>query len=94
MTPHTSTSPRSKTRERVRGISLAVALVTVASCAGPSSSPMLTSSIAPSTALRPLTVTPPSPDPRVGLDAGLFDAEEAAWNLRVVSKTPPPEQPT
>ncbi len=30
-------------------------------------------------------------DPRIGLSAGLFDAEEAAWNLRVLSKTPPPE---
>ena len=30
-------------------------------------------------------------DPRVGLAAGLFDAEEATWNLRVVSTTPPPE---
>lgn len=30
-------------------------------------------------------------DARVGLAAGLFDAEEAAWNLRVLSKTPPPE---
>ena len=26
--------------------------------------------------------TVPSPDPRVGLRAGLFDAEEAIWNLR------------
>jgi hypothetical protein len=34
----------------------------------------------------------PSPDPRVGLRAGLMDAEEAVWNLRVLSKTPPPEQ--
>jgi hypothetical protein len=32
----------------------------------------------------------PTPDPREGLGAGLFDAEEAIWNLRVVSKTPPP----
>jgi LVIVD repeat len=32
----------------------------------------------------------PSPDPRVGLRAGLHNAAEAAWNLRVVSKTPPP----
>ena len=31
------------------------------------------------------------PDPRIGLAAGLFDAEEAIWNLRVLSKTPPPE---
>ena len=37
------------------------------------------------------TATPPSPDPRVGLEAGLFDAEEAIWNLRLVSATPPPE---
>ncbi|MEL6614999.1 MAG: hypothetical protein AAFQ43_04645 [Bacteroidota bacterium] len=30
-------------------------------------------------------------DPREGLGAGLFDAEEAIWNLRMVSTTPPPE---
>ena len=35
---------------------------------------------------------PPSPDPRVGLKAGLWDAGEAAWNLKVVSKTPPSEK--
>jgi hypothetical protein len=34
----------------------------------------------------------PSPDPRIGLRAGRFDAAEAAWNLRVVSKTPPSEK--
>ncbi len=33
----------------------------------------------------------PSPDPRVGLAGGLFDAEEAIWNLQHVSFTPPPE---
>lgn len=33
----------------------------------------------------------PSPDPRVGLRAGLFDAETATWNLRVLSETPPAE---
>ena len=36
--------------------------------------------------------TRPSPDPRVGLGAGLMDAEEAIWNMRVVSKTPPPPE--
>jgi hypothetical protein len=35
---------------------------------------------------------PPTPDPRVGLGAGLMDAEEAVWNLRVLSKTPPPRE--
>ncbi|HEY5022084.1 MAG TPA: hypothetical protein VII30_06315 [Gemmatimonadaceae bacterium] len=34
----------------------------------------------------------PVPDPRVGLRAGLMDAGEAAWNLRVLSKTPPSEK--
>jgi hypothetical protein len=34
----------------------------------------------------------PRPDPRVGLRAGLMDAAEASWNLRVVSKTPPSEK--
>ena len=33
----------------------------------------------------------PSPDPRVGLSAGLMDAGEAIWNLSLLSKTPPPE---
>jgi hypothetical protein len=39
-----------------------------------------------------MSTTPPNPDPRVGLRAGLFDAAEATWNLRVVSKTPPSER--
>ena len=35
---------------------------------------------------------PPSPDPRVGLRAGLHDAGEAVWNLKVISETPPSEK--
>jgi hypothetical protein len=38
------------------------------------------------------SAAPPSPDPRVGLKAGLFDAGTAAWNMRLVSTTPPPEK--
>ena len=34
-------------------------------------------------------VAAPSPDPRVGLSAGLFDAGEAIWNLETLSQTPP-----
>ena len=34
----------------------------------------------------------PTPDPRVGLRAGMMDAAEAIWNLRVLSRTPPPEK--
>ncbi len=33
----------------------------------------------------------PTPDPRVGLRAGMFDAGAAAWNLRLVSNSRPPE---
>jgi hypothetical protein len=37
----------------------------------------------------PAPAGPPRPDPRVGLRAGLFNAQEAAWNMRLVSNTPP-----
>ena len=36
-----------------------------------------------------LMVNAPDPDPRVGLAPGLFDAEEAIWNMRMLSTTPP-----
>ncbi len=39
-----------------------------------------------------LRVDPPTPDPRVGLEPGMFDAGEAIWNLRMLSTTPPPEE--
>ena len=39
-----------------------------------------------------LQVNPPTPDPRVGLAAGMFDAGEASWNLELLSATPPPEE--
>ncbi len=35
------------------------------------------------------STSPPNPDPRVGLKAGLWDAGQAAWNLRLVSTTRP-----
>ncbi len=34
----------------------------------------------------------PTPDPRVGLRAGLYDAAEATWNMNVISRTRPPEK--
>ncbi len=50
----------------------------------------------PSSATEPLKEAPSDkntvkmPDPRVGLGAGLLDAEEAIWNLNLLSATPPP----
>src|SRR5437868_8722926 len=35
-----------------------------------------------------MSAAAPSPDPRVGLRAGLYDAGEAAWNLRLLSTSP------
>jgi len=72
-------------------------LALLAGCAGSSapSGPAPSTalpSIAPSGAARALTMSPTAPDPRIGLRAGLFNAEEATWNLRVVSSTPPPEE--
>ena len=34
-------------------------------------------------------LSPGKPDPRIGLRAGWFDAAQAAWNLSLVSTTPP-----
>ncbi|HEY2376434.1 MAG TPA: hypothetical protein VGH98_10720 [Gemmatimonadaceae bacterium] len=34
----------------------------------------------------------PNPDPRVGLKAGITDAGEASWNMRLLSNTPTPQQ--
>jgi hypothetical protein len=65
---------------------VAVALV-LSACSSRSASVQTASTAAP--AMTPSG--PPSPDPRVGLGAGVFDAEEAIWNLAWGSQTPPPE---
>lgn len=36
-----------------------------------------------------VSTTAPSPDPRIGLAPGLWDAGQAAWNMRMISTTPP-----
>src|SRR5215467_2740512 len=38
-----------------------------------------------------ISTTAPTPDPRVGLKAGRWDAGQAAWNMRMISTTPPSE---
>jgi hypothetical protein len=46
---------------------------------------------APVSELTPITeLGKPSPDPRVGLAPGLFDAEEAIWNLNMIATRPSP----
>jgi hypothetical protein len=55
-----------------------------------SSSGGMSSAAAPAPATAPATA--PARDPRIGLRPGLFDAGEAVWNLRVLSRTPPPRE--
>ncbi len=69
-------------------LSLAFGLISVAACAHSSSS----SRVGDPSPRGSMSTAAPSPDPRVGLRAGEMDAAEAVWNLRVLSKTPPPEQ--
>jgi hypothetical protein len=69
-------------------LSLAAGLLFMAACASSTSAP---GAHGPAP-LHTTSAGAPSPDPRVGLRAGEFDAGEAAWNLRVLSKTPPSER--
>jgi len=73
---------------------LATILAVTSACSSTSSTSSVDMSAYSTSAIdpQPLTaVEAPTPDPRVGLEAGLFDAEDAIWNLDLVSTTPPPE---
>ncbi|MDX2192484.1 MAG: hypothetical protein NW201_03950 [Gemmatimonadales bacterium] len=65
-------------------LALLAALAAVAGCAGSTSTAMKGPAPAPVT-----TVAAPTPDPRLGLKAGWWDAGAASWNVRLVSSTPP-----
>jgi hypothetical protein len=39
-----------------------------------------------------VSATSPTPDPRVGLAPGRWDAAQAAWNIKMISTTPPTEK--
>jgi len=76
-----STRPQVRpTPSRLRSLSLAVGLLSAAACAGSTPAPTVAPSAAAGT------------DPRVGLKAGLMNAAEASWNLKVLSKTQPSEK--
>jgi hypothetical protein len=69
--------------DRVTASLLAIIVLAIAGC---SSTPPASSAPAPRVNMSP---APPSPDPRVGLKAGLSDAGQATWNMSLVSNTPP-----
>ena len=76
---------------------LTALMATLHGCASqPAADPGTTAAmtpVAPPTFSHPagLRVNPPTPDPRVGLKPGMFDAGEAIWNMRMLSTTPPEE---
>ena len=70
------------------GVAVAISF-TVAACASSSGSASSTN-VAPAASGTPnMSRTPPSPDPRVTLKAGWFDAGQTAWNMSLISTTPP-----
>ncbi len=69
-------------------LSLAVGFVALSACSTSQSTSRASSGAAPAVS----GGARPARDPRVSLKAGVFDAGEAAWNLRLVSTTPPSER--
>jgi len=82
---------------RHSSLSSASALLVLAACGQSTSS---SGGGAPSPLMEPvvyvngvrMSTAAPSPDPRVGLRAGRFNAAEAVWNMRVLSRTRPSER--
>ncbi|MEO0558842.1 MAG: hypothetical protein AAF170_11735 [Bacteroidota bacterium] len=81
----------------LRSFALLVGALSLAACsqqrpmdgAPPSGPSGMNTTALQSTLMAPTPI--PNPDPRVGLGAGLFNAEEAIWNMRMLSSTPPAE---
>src|SRR5579862_8638543 len=65
-----------------------IGLLSIAACAHPSASP---GNDGPAPAAN-MSTAAPSPDPRVGLKAGKWDAAQAAWNMRLMSNTHPTDK--
>ena len=98
----TSAAPARRTPTRVlAGLASLAAAAAVAGCASQYGSTDMAPAavqpgpaamaVVPSLALVADAASPPSPDPRIGLAPGMFDAGEAIWNMRLVSATPPEE---
>jgi hypothetical protein len=70
---------------------LAGSLLLLADAACGSSTSTARTSPSPSAASN-MSTSPPVPDPRVGLRAGMWDAGQASWNMKLVSATRPSEK--
>ncbi|HEU4632066.1 MAG TPA: hypothetical protein VFS08_20110 [Gemmatimonadaceae bacterium] len=99
MTP-SSRSRRTPVSRGARLLPLALGLASLAACArssvtadagapSPAGGMAASRSASLSTGGRFAGAAAPDPDPRVGLRAGLWDAEQAAWNMRLLSTSRP-----
>ena len=70
-------------KNRLQSLALAAGVVMLGACASSSTTS------GPATPVTP--AGPPTPDPRVGLKAGLHDAGQALWNMSLLSNTASPE---
>ena len=76
-------------RAKARSAAVAsMAALGVAACARSTVATTSAGSIGPTPMGSPMSTMPPSPDPRIGLKAGRFDAGTASWNIRLLSTTP------
>jgi hypothetical protein len=75
-----------KRESLIPSLSLAMGVIALSACATSTSTVGVTGGVAPTP---DMSVTAPNPDPRVNLKPGLWNAGEAAWNLRLVSTTRP-----
>jgi hypothetical protein len=91
-----SRADQTSTRKPGMGLAVIASAIFAAGCASTAAAPgtvismdgsTVGTSLSPATA--GLSVRAPSPDPRVGLRAGVWDAQQASWNMRLVSTTPP-----
>ncbi|MEP6690636.1 MAG: hypothetical protein ABJD07_05730 [Gemmatimonadaceae bacterium] len=85
MTRESSTRRPWRLGAPLASLAVAAALLTASACVSASSSGEMSPS-------REMSPAAPSPDPRVGLAAGWFDAAEASWNMSLVSTTKPSEK--
>ena len=79
---HRRNAPRS-TVAPLFSLALAIGLFSAAACAP---------AISTTAGSNSMSAGEPTPDPRIGLRAGKFDAASAAWNMKLVSTTQPTEK--
>jgi len=76
------------TQSAVFKLSLAIGVLSAAACST-AIAPSAGTSAGTNASTSSMSTAAPNPDPRIGLRAGLYNAAEAAWNIQVLSKTPP-----